>query len=402
MGTAPTIANTNLVNTMREAWLKTSHKQIVEPNIVLAWLGIDEGDKETPKYLKSRISQDMGELDQGENPDGSIYIKESIQPKVFKGKSQAYGSKTTLTQHETSIYDTVYWLWHNIQQGMTRPLEQMLATRREDQAVDLAKSLVYEMQQGMLYDLRTWLWDCKAYTDTEAGQILSIPAALMPGETSGYIGYTYGTLTRDFSAGTNNIWQSADTEYDVARYTSTIAPSARTACNFTMDTFDKMLTAVMANTGDGNKAHYMGLCGPKLHRAGRRLVEAADMNTDVKPMHRAYGTDTYSLRGVEIVEDPLWTSTNSDYMAADASIAGSDFTTTTAGTTYTIDKWFLVLYRPSWNVWIEPSRSFKLEGPVDQRMQVNGIDQQLLRCLLRIMARCSHPNCNIWKQNMTP
>jgi hypothetical protein len=367
---APTITNTNLDNTTRELWEDTVQKEVVEKNVLLARL-----------LMAKQIDQTRS---------GGKYIAKTVTYTEAIGGGGWYTTNQPLISGSNTFVDRPYFLWKNIQKSTTKDLDEEMDNNDPHAVLDLSTTIVELLQKQLRTSLRVSAYDASTSSTDTGSAICSIPHALDHGDTTGTDpGFTYGGLSRDLSASTRDWWQSADPTYDFVKGTGT--STQNTAITASYDTFQRCMTAVRRQTEDGDARNYMVIVGPTLYRAYKAWVKADEVQVNPSNSMRKYGFNTFSMDGVEFVEDPTLTADNTDYTYA---LYDSE-------TTRTAEKWFFLLYIPSWVFYIHRKRSFWLMPWEWQGKTENGYDRWLIRCMLRCALACWQPNANMWLTNMT-
>ena len=377
----PTLTNTNLDNATREIWEDTVQKEVIEKDVILSAIMLGNGIDQTRS--------------------GGKYISKSLDYAEFDSLATWYAETDPLTATDKTYLDRAYVLWKNMHISTHISLDEEMDNVQADSSAkitDLAVDIVAKVQKAMRIKLRNafYLSYCSGSSvatggGTDGKQIFSVPNALMHGETSGDMGYSYLGLTRDFSAGTRDWFQGADILTDNIK-ASTAASAQATAYTASYDTFQKAFTACKRQTDDHDASNYKVVLGPVLWRAYKAWVKADEVQVNPSKSMRQYGFQTFTMDGVEFVLD--------DTLTSEAVVDYKGCTSLTA-TTYGPQMWFLMLYLPSWKFYIHKKRSFwmmptKWQGDIE-----NGYDRWLIRGFLRCAAACWQPNANLFHYNMS-
>jgi len=376
----PTLTNTNLDNATKEIWEDTVQKEVVEKSVVLSAFLLANGVDQTRS--------------------GGKYISKSLDFAEFDSMGAWYEENDPLGAESKTYLDKAYVMWKNMHISTRISLDEEMdnvAAGSDLKVTDLAQDIVSKVQKAMRTKLRNALYAAyDAATPPTAGggatgkQIFSLVRALYHGDAATDMGYAYAGLTRDISAGTRDWFQSADMDTDPIKYNGTWTSSQLTAKTSGYDTFQKIWTACTRNTEDEDPSNYKVIVGPALWRSWKAWVKSDEIQTNPSRSMRKYGFKTFEFDNVEFVLDTTLASANSaDY----GKVSNSD--------TYTPEKWFFMLYLPSWKFYIHKKRSFwmmpqKWQGDVE-----GGYDRWLIRGFVRCAAACWQPNANFAHFNMT-
>lgn len=364
---APTVSNTNLANTTRDLWLPSAQPETVEKNPLLARLILD------------------GQVEENERGEGT-YIKKTVTYGDAADLAEWYGMNDPLGAGSETFTDALHVTWNYIHSSTTIPANVYHQNQGGSQMVDLAGNIVERIQQGLKIKLRRGLYDVSDTSSLDSGEKpQSVCRALDHGDDTADPGYSYLGLTRDLSTETNDWFQSADLSTDFFR-SDTKTSTQDDSQTASIKLFRQAYSAVKRNTEDEDARKYMVLVGPDLYRKFQSAVGAYDANTNVGPMARAYGFTTFSIDGVEFVEDGTLMANTNEYSSHDGGGPGN---------------WLFLFYIPSWMFFKHPDRSFTLEGPYWQAEQEGGYDRFLWRSLLTCATACFKPNQNMWLTNVS-
>ena len=375
----PTLTNTNLDNATREIWEDTVQREVIEKDVVLSAIMLANGIDQTRS--------------------GGKYISKTLDYAEFDSLATWYGESDPLSATDKTYLDRAYVLWKNMHCSTHISLDEEMDNVQADSSAkitDLAADIVSKVQKAMRIKLRNAFYHAYDATSVSTGggadgkQIFSIINALFHGTTSGDMGYSYLGLTRDLDGTTPRDWfQSADIATDLIKYNGNASSAQATAYTASYDTFQKAFTACVRNTDDNDASNYKVIVGPVLWRAYKAWVKADEVQVNPSKSMRQYGFQTYAMQGVEFVLDTTLTAEGA-----------TDYGTIT-NSTYTPDKWFIMLYLPSWKFYIHKKRSFwmmptKWQGDIE-----NGYDRWLIRGFLRCACACWQPNANLLHYNMS-
>jgi len=375
----PTLTNTNLDNATREIWEDTVQKEVIEKDVILSAIMLGNGIDQTRS--------------------GGKYISKSLDYAEFDSLATWYAETDPLTATDKTYLDRAYVLWKNMHVSTHISLDEEMDNVQADSSAkvtDLASDIVSKVQKAMRIKLRNAFYaayDAATPPATGGGsdgkQIFSIIRALYHGTAATDMGYNYLGLTRDLDAATRDWFQGADIATDLIKYSGSPSSAQTTAYTASYDTFSKAWTACKRNTADQDASNYKVILGSPLWRAFKAWVKADEVQVNPSKSMRQYGFQTFSMDGVEFVLD--------DTLSAEGA---TDYGTIT-NSTYTPDKWFIMLYLPSWKFYIHKKRSFwmmptKWQGDVE-----NGYDRWLIRGFLRCAAACWQPNANLLHFNMS-
>ncbi len=185
---------------------------------------------------------------------------------------------------------------------------------------------------------------------------------------------TYGNVTRNYGTSVNDWAQGADLD-DFASDSSTQG----TARAMSIYLIRRCILKLMENAEE--KASLMFVMGPDLYLKLKQEVDAS-VKYEPGPMALKYGFESFTLDGVEIVNDYFLSAKNLP-----------DETTP--------NKWVLGFNADDWEFVIQPKRAFYRTVPQWQGGVPNGTDSYLGRVLLTANLCCWRPSGSILLTNVS-
>ena len=358
----PAINNDNVSATSRKMWIESVISQVIFKMPMF-----------TKMYLSGSVVKKW---------DGGTMITRPIKTANMKALAQDFGSEDALTGGRVTMLNMPSFRWKRFQLPIVYTHEEMTMNSGPNRVVDFSRFLVESGQEGARIHLYELAYNNKATTETnysnDTGKVFqSILQALDHGDATTDIGYSYGNLTRDISAGTNDVWQSADIE-DSFDGTG-VASVQDTEITASIANFRKAMSVVRRSTeptGD-----YLCVMGPTLHQAFQSQVGSGVVNTKIASQPGdlvRYGFNSFTIDNVEFVEDTYLRNAN----------------VTNA------HKWFFIFHIPSWEMRFKPGEMFRITPFQDQAVMINGYPQSLARVYCEGNFMCWRPKSNMWLSNM--
>lgn len=301
---------------------------------------------------------------------GGDYITRPVKTARMYSLAQDYGPNDALTAGSLTLLDAPRFLWKMFQVPVLYGVKErfMNSGGKETQLLDLIEFLVDTAQDGAREHMYRLMYD--ATTTDDGDKFQSVIQALDHGDSGADVGYTYGGLIRDISAGTRNWWQSADmTDFDGA------ASHQDTQYSASIDTVRRGLSAV--NRYARPKSEFLIACGSEIHLALKSWIQTERISTEAGPLAK-YGFNSFTIDSVECVED---------IFLRNANITNSH-------------KWLFIYHVPSWELRFHPERMMAFTGFTWQGDRVGGFDQWLARILNMGNFMCWQPNVNMWLSNV--
>lgn len=307
---------------------------------------------------------------------GGTDIQRLVNTDSIDDLVQEYTANSALQDQKKTTLAKPKFTWKLAQLPLRYDVDEYLqniSAGKEIKLLDLANFLVEQGQDGM----RRWLGKSifnKGSTVTagsdSADSFQSLVDALDHG--TGGTATTYGTLAREFGAGTRDWWQGGDP----AGLGSVVTGSSQdTAYNLTISNLRKWIT-------ESDVTHHMKvpqdlevLMSPTLYNKLRAEMEAKVQYTPADP--QSQGFNRMILDGHTITSVPyLQTSTE-------------------------MKAWVFILNVPTWELRLHTKRNFEMTPFDHQAKYSNGHDYWLARIMVAGNFICWKPNGNMWLSNVS-
>jgi len=360
----PDISNENLSSTTKKMWVENTISQVIFKMPMMAKM-----------YETGGVKKEW---------DGGTMITRPTKIARMESLAQSFDMNDQLTGGRVSMLKTPSFQWKDNQVPLVYTRREATMNSGPNRVVNFSEFLVdagYEASRINLYkDLYNNAAPSGTAPSTDSGKkFQSICQALDHGYTgaSTSIGYTYGNLTRDYAAGTLDVWQSADIE-DSFEGTGTTSVQD-TEITASIANFRKAVSVVRRQAEPNDR--YLCVLGPTLHQAFKSFVQAGMVNnksvSEPGSLVR-YGFNSFTIDNIEVVEDPYLRNAN----------------VTNA------HKWFFLFDISTWELRFKPGEMFRLTPFQDQAVMINGYPQSMARIYNTGNFMCWAPNRNIWLTNM--
>ena len=350
------MSNTNIENSTRDAWLRTTVKEVFLRLAFVAMLMEHrrvtfKGGKTVTKTI---VSDDL----------------ESLAQSYTSNEGLTGGSKTILAKPK------FYWKKFQlpVEYGVDEELENHGAP--DDVApVDLIETLTTVAHKSARMKLNSMIFGDNggAATDTPAASadFQGVIAALDHS-------ITYGTRTRSTTQATGSLWQSVSTG-DI--WTDQDAAMAASIGNL------RIHVAKCRRYRPPNAKLYV-ICGEAIFQQFQSQIEARHFySREGKAGSLAkYGFNTFEIDNVEFVQE--------SYLSTLGSTNGHN-------TSYYPATWFFIINPETWELRFHPARAMKMTGFTWQGDQVGGQDKWLARIMAAGNLVCWQPNANCFKSNVS-
>ncbi len=303
---------------------------------------------------------------------GGKYVERLVDTAEIDSLVQEYTTNQALTDGKLSTLDKPRFYWRKAQLPMRYDVDedtQNISGSKEEQLLNLATHLTKKSQRGSKLWLNKKCFNNGSTTPVADGSGVSAPQSIISALDHDS---TYGTLTRSFSGGTRDWWQSADP----AGLGETVTSSSQdTAYNLTIANLRKWINETSVSHHMESAANLMILMCPTLWGKLAAEVEARGSYTAGKKID--YGITSFTFDGHEVVSVPyLQTST-------------------------TMQTWLFILNLEYWELQVHKSRNFKVTPFVWQGDRSNGFDFWLARIMTIMNLVCWKPNSNLWVSNIS-
>jgi len=382
------IDNTNISSCTKQMWV---------PNVVSQTL--IKMPMFAKMYLTGAVKKEW---------DGGSVITRPIKTANMAGLAQSFGEEDKLTGGRVTMLGTPSFGWKDMQVPIVYTRREATMNRGPNAVFNFSKFLTesgYEAARIYLYlmmynplgaggpadalgDYQTAAVAAQASTD--GGKLFqSVIHALDHGENTGDIGYTYGNITRDLSGNTADYWQSGDvlSGFDGNGVTS----NQDTEITLSIANFRKMLSVVRRKVEPANQ--FLCVVGPTLYQAFQSVIGSGVSITkgtgDAGDLVK-FGFNSFTVDGIEVVEDPFLIANNASAQAFNA-------------TYYTgMEKWMFIYHIPSWELRFQPGEFFRLTDFQDQAVIIGGYPQSMARVYCTGNLMNWQPQSNIWLNNVVP
>lgn len=297
---------------------------------------------------------------------GGKYIERLIVKDDLESLAQAYTTNEMLTDEAKDQLEKPRFTWKYLQLPLRYTVDWMVQNAgagNEEQLLDLPEFLVRQGQMGLKKKMMGNLFNGGTATGRGDGQkeFQSLISALDHD-------ITYGTLSRSWSAGTNDYWQGADP----AALNINVSSSAQgTSYNLTISNLRKWINESDVGQYMEQKSDlYIVMC-PKLFNKLRAEMESKMIYKPTGDTQRQ-GFNKMDLDGHTIVDVPH------------------------LQTTSTMQTWLFIINMEDWELRISTERNFELT-PFDwQGKYTNGHDYWLARIMATGNLCCWKPRGNLW------
>jgi hypothetical protein len=301
---------------------------------------------------------------------GGKYIERLVSYDNLDSLAQEYGPNDALTNSSKNILDKPRFTWKRMQlplQYGVEEYEQNIHAGREEQLLDLADFLVDKGQEA------TRLWLCaKIFNSGSATGVADGSTSFQSLVSALDHDVTYGTLTRNISAGTRDWFQGCDPS---GLFTNVSSSAQATATNFTISNIRKWISETDIAHYDTASGLYICVC-PKLYNKIRAEMEAKVQYNPAKTQRQGV-TKMYLDENHQIVSVPY------------------------LGTTSTMQTWVFILNLNHFELRINANRPFNMTGFKWQGDIANGHDYWLARIMVSGNLVCWKPNSSMWLSNVS-
>lgn len=308
---------------------------------------------------------------------GGRFIERLTDMDEMDDLAQAYTTNQTLTDEAKDMLAKPRFTWKKFQIPIRYSGDweiQNAGAGNEEQLLDLVNFLVSKAQRAARLKMMKSAFNAGTSTGRSDSQseFQSLVSALDHD-------VTYGTLSRNLSAGTRNWWQGAD---PAGLTTTGITSSQGTATNLTISNIRKWINETSVAHYMEAKSDLMILMCPTLFNKLRAEMESkAIYNTD---LNRALATDTAHVGFNKMILD--------GHQVVDVPYLQESSTTRA---------WVFIVNLNDWELRISTARNFKMTEFEWQGKQTNGVDYYLSRILVAGNLVCWKPNGNIWLSNVS-
>lgn len=299
------------------------------------------------------------------------YIERLVDTQDVDDLVQTYVVNDSLTDERRETLDKPRFTWRKSQMPVRYDADEELENFEggEDiQLLDLSEFLVSKAQKGMRKWFAKRMFNGGSTTpvaDGDTSNWQSLISALNHDTT-------YGTISRSFSAGTNDYWQGADPAGLLENITSS---SQDTSYTLTKGNLAKWINETDVADSMEAPEDLMILMCPTLWNKLRAEFEA---HSEYKGgLKQSQGITSMVFDGHEIVSVPYLQRTS------------------------TMRTWLFIMNLKYWELRIHKKRNFKFTGIKWQGENANGYDYYLGRILLQGNLVCWKPKSSLWLSSVS-
>jgi len=303
---------------------------------------------------------------------GGKYIERLVVKDEMDDLAQAYTINEALTDEAKDMLAKPRFEWKKLQLPLRYSGDwkiQNANAGQEEQLLDLVRFLVEQGQGGMRRKMMKNLFNAGVATGRgdSSKEFQSLVSALDHD-------VTYGTLTRNWAAGTRDWWQGADP----GALNINVSTSAQgTATNLTVSNLRKWIyESDVSQYMDSKSDLTILLCGTLFNKLRAEMESKAIYRGEVGDTMKQ-GFTKMILDGYNVVDVP--------YLQ----------------TTTTMQTWVFILNMNDWELRISTERNFELTDFEWQGKYTNGFDYYLSRILVAGNLLCWKPRGNIWLSNVS-
>lgn len=301
---------------------------------------------------------------------GGRFIERLVDTDEIDDLMQEYDTNTALTDEKKTTLQKPRFLWKKGQLPLRYDVDEEIQNVHAGSEEQLLDTVAHLAKKG-LRGVKLWL-QRKMYNEgsdtpvTDGGtQFQSLVSALNHDTP-------YGTISRSFSAGTNDFWQGADPSDISENVTTSTQDDAQ---NLTLSNMRKWVNQTSVAHHMENEDDLLYVMPPVLFDKFLNQTEAKVDYKQGDPQKQGIRSATWD--GHRVVSDPFLQR---------------------ASNTKT---WVFILNMRFWELRISAQRNFKMTDFKWQGEQSNGFDFWLARILVAGNFVCWKPNSSIWLSNVS-
>jgi len=299
---------------------------------------------------------------------GGTSIKRLVDTDTMEDLVQEYSANDALTDEKKTTLQKPEFTWKLAQMPLRYDVDEYLqniTAGKEEQLLDLAQFLTTKGQQAVKRKMDQLMWNSGSVTPILAASksFESIISALNH-DTA------YGTLSRSFSAGTNDWWQGADPAGLGEVVTSS---SQDTATNLTISNLRKWIN-------ESSIAHHM--------------LTPSDLNVYMCPT--LFNKLRAEMESKLIYKEPTGDGSVDQKLLKMKLDKHTIVSVPYLQTSSTMKTWVVIMNMADWELRIHTERNFKMTDFKWQGDQSNGYDYWLARILWSGNLVCWKPNGSMW------
>lgn len=302
---------------------------------------------------------------------GKYYYKE-VDTDTTEDLAQDYGVNDALT-HGTK--DTTEQVKFNrktfqipVQIDLDEELQNALDTEDGSQLHKLAEFKVRKTNEAGRLHMRKLIYGA----GTDAGKTVQ-------GLNSGLIvDSTYGGLTRNKTAATNDWFQQADNRYTTG--------TQATETNISIDWLQGIVDPLMDLENSGGDL--VVIVGNTLWLSLKSEAQARSMPVESKKDKFVFGIEEMVIDNMRIIKDPFLQSKYNATMGMTTGAAGG------------LERRLYALNLKDWEFLVHPKRNFEMTEFFDQKQIAGGADFKMARLLFAGNVVCWHPNRSLYLSNI--
>lgn len=303
---------------------------------------------------------------------GGKFVEKLIDTDEIDDLVQMYSTNEALRDEKKTTLAKPAFFWKKGQIPLRYDADEELMNKlagNEEQLLDVVEHLVTKGQRATKLNLMKQVFNTGSTTPIADGDGIANFQSLVSGLDHDS---TYGGLSRSFSGGTNDFWQSSDPSGLVENITSS---TQDTAVNLNLSNMRKWVNETNISHNMEGTDDILFLMCPTLWDQIAAEMEAKTVGKAGKKQDQ--GIRSMIWDGHEIMSVPfLQTST-------------------------TMRKWVFVLNLRYWELQIHSSRNYKMTPFKWQGEMSGGHDYWLARILFKANLVCWKPNSSMWLSNVT-
>jgi len=303
---------------------------------------------------------------------GKLYYKE-LDTDTVEDLAQDYANNEPLTHGTKDTTKQAFFSRKHfqipVQIDLDEELQNALDTEDGTKLHDLAKFKVQKVNEAGRLHVRKLTYSA----GTDSGKTMQGLDSALKVDT------TYGLLSRNKAAGTNDWWQPADNRYTVAQQESEYSISI----DWLQSVIDPLIDL---ENGNGD---FVIIVGNTLWLALKSEAQARSMPIKVDPRGKAkFGIQEIEIDDMRIIKDPFLQSKYNSAVGA------------TTGQPHALERRLYALNIKDWEFLVHPKRNFKMTPFFDQKQVAGGADFRMARLLFAGNLVCWHPNRQLYLANV--
>jgi hypothetical protein len=302
---------------------------------------------------------------------GGKYYERLVDTAEIDSLMQEYSANDALTDEKLTTLEKPRFTRKYAQLPLRYDVDeytQNIHAGKEEQLLDLAAHLAQKGQRAAKLWLNKSIFNKASTTAaTDSGTAFQSLISALDSDLT-----PYGTISRNWSAGTNDWWQGAD----AAALNENVSTTAQdTATNLTISNLRKWINETdVAHHMEQPDDLYIVMC-PKLYN---KIVAEMEAKVQYRPAKfQRQGVTKCELDGHQIVSSPYLQKSS------------------------TTQTWLFILNMRYWELRLHTLRNFTLTPFEWQGKNANGYDYWLARIMIAGNFMCWKPNSSLWLSNVS-